>query len=118
MDCLLCKVDDDMRKQWGCDEDTQAPLLELDCWECRQIPQMVGTCTVCDDDGVVRWYRCPYSMPGFGNAMLAIQSSIMVAECHVLPAAGGWDEQTALFHQVFAVVMDYREMYRKLEKDQ
>lgn len=114
-DCRVCKRPDkaDLRKRWGCDEECEP--RRLSCVLCPA-DDPDPACQVCAGTGEWALNRCPNAYAG-DEARRVVTAAGMI-EIGVLPASGGWDEQTALFHQAAGLALRERREADDARRDQ
>lgn len=83
-----------MRKQYGCDEDTEQPVYEVTCWSCKGFdPQR--RCKTCGGRTTLPMHRCP--------GRCRTPATLDVLRAHrwlkrgVLPVPGGYLDQSHTF---------------------
>ncbi len=110
MDCRICRVDEESRKEWACrtvrrDPSTgdRVPVHEFNCFACPPRPwEPVDDCPICKGKGEWYLYICPRKY----TTLSAHDTVTSVAELEkgTLPGSGGWMEQTAWFHGAVQIV--------------
>ena len=95
MTCDVCTWDQPSRQSWGCDEEIDEGVAEVEgCYRCNGgNPE----CEVCE--GSDRWVikRCPNSVIDPKAAEVCRHVSFLIAQISILPVAGGLRDQSALF---------------------
>lgn len=104
--CRLCRRPDyaDTRAAWGCDGQTQDPILHVRCWDCA--PRPWTGCERCRGSGRVAVHECPRRIDH--AAYEAVRSVDVAVELGQLPRAGGFDEQHPAWLDVFWLLMAER----------
>lgn len=97
MDCKQCSGSgpeaETNRKNWGCDEPAEVPLLAATCWRCSGYDP--ESCDLCKGAGMVDIDRCPRAMPD--SVHWQICEYVTLIEVGILPVAGGLEDQSASF---------------------
>ena len=79
-----------MRKAWGCDAPSEAPVYTRTCMACQGASEACGEC---GGRGQVTRYRCPASESDQMGAIVV--RTLANTQNGILPAAGGWANQSA-----------------------
>jgi len=93
-----CK-DPEHAKEWGCFEDAEDPCFWMECIWCQGHDD---DCPRCGGEGRIPHHRCPNSQ--VKPEHLAMVSAVALVEQGVLPASGGWDDQSAAFVEAHPIV--------------
>ena len=101
-DCARCRLkgSEELRLGWGCDAPAEYPVFDIGCSRCNGADY---SCESCGGRGLIDLYRCPTGL--LSDATPPLRSKIdllMRAYFHydkrnVLPAEGGWIDQTRTF---------------------
>lgn len=112
-DCRECH-DPEKRKQWGCDAETDDPVVELSpCPFCEGVDT---ECDHCAGTNYVPIRRCPNRLVTArerGAVMAAAQ-----VELGILPDAGGWLDQAHTFVQAYPLLAQEIERWREYAREQ
>ena len=91
-----------MRKSWGCDEPTPHEQDRLPCMSCDGDTL---DCSACHGAGFTGLHECPRKMVNteiFEGVMSALRAKVY----NIWPVAGGSQDQSRAFMQLFDVVSD------------
>lgn len=97
-----------MRLEWGCEVPTEAPQFEVDCPFCEGLDP---ACADCGGKGALVFHRCPFAL--IGPDHLAICRAADLLAHGLLPAAGGWAEQSAPFVDALLLVRRQQAEYQR-----
>lgn len=110
--CQQCRHPEhgpERRKQWGCDEPTEWEQLVADCVVCSGKSE---TCSHCNGEGKVRYYRCPNTL--LKRDAADVCRAALMFEQGVLPVGGGWAEQSAPFIDALSIARSELAHYRRM----
>ena len=99
----------ELRKQWGCNEPTEWEQMVADCVVCSGKSL---TCPHCKGEGKIRYHRCPNTL--LKRDAADVCRAALMFEQSVLPVAGGWAEQSAVFIDALAIARAELAHYRRL----
>lgn len=126
-DCRKCREPrcGDLRKQWGCDAPTDEPVFSITCGVCNGngCPPHEGEWTDPNrapcDGGHVRYYRCMSAILAHAPQWLLdfLDAYRMLDQHGVLPVAGGYMNQTALFADACSVLSSEVGDWARLESE-
>lgn len=112
MKCSVCRADADARRRWGCDEDSEQTGLEFECWGCAdRIGPELEVCATCGGAGVVRLRRCPNAI--LDREAVDVVKAAARVQLGILPVAGGWCDQAALFCEAADLVAHHSARYHE-----
>lgn len=98
----LC-TDPDQRLAWGCDGPTASELhvVELACFVCHGKDE---DCAECAGSGRIQIHECPWRLiqPEHEEAITAA----VQMERGILPAEGGWQDQSATFVAAYPLLLN------------
>lgn len=116
--CAACHRPEfaDRRRTWGCDEKTRAPLFAVPCHACPDTRYPEPGCTVCGATGWRQVHRCP--MPAVAGAAHVARAVLAAEQVGILPAKGGWFDQTASFERAMVMVGVVRGAFAERDKAQ
>lgn len=95
--CSTCRVNEDFRKGWGCDAPTEHVQASIPCPSCGG----AGPCAHCGGGGKLHFYECPNVILGRDPEAVTIINQFLsyFQPFGIMPAAGGWMDQTAGWYQ-------------------
>lgn len=102
-----------MRVRNGCDGPTADELhtTSIECAACRGRNQ---ACTHCDGTGTVRIRRCVWKL--LEPVHVEVIEAALLVEHGVLPAAGGWDDQTHTWREIYPQARNEIMAWRAVEQ--
>lgn len=120
-DCSKCRRPEHVksREVWGCDAPAEQPVFEIGCSSCDGgDPE----CDACDGSGAVWIYQCPTSYirrhAPVGQAVAwldsVVRAYIQYDSRNVLPAAGGYADQSASFGRCVDLIDSERGRYEEM----
>jgi hypothetical protein len=110
--CTRCH-DPELRKRWGCDEPSEEPIAFLTpCLFCRGERD---ECEHCNGENRMPVHRCPNAV--LDQAHFDVVSAVAMVERGVLPDAGGWQDQAAVFVSAFGLVTREIENWREVHRE-
>lgn len=108
--CTQCRKpwNADLRVKWGCDAPTSAPQVKAMSCPCfRQDP----SCRECGGSGKISIHRCPRAL--VQEVHYEVCRAVTHLEVGILPAAGGWGDQSASMVQAMKLVLSEKAAYEK-----
>lgn len=97
-----------MRKQWGCDAATKETQFTLQCLTCEGLD---AKCPECKGTGTVEYHRCPHTY--VDPQHWSIVRAVGMADRGLMPAAGGWADQSATFVDALNLVRAEQRKYER-----
>lgn len=126
-DCSRCRRPDaaNERRDWGCDAEVERVVFTTGCSRCFGADP---ECPTCEGSGDVEHHRCPNAVVKAAPESVrraagrAMRAYAQFDQRSVMPAAGGFEDQTPQFAQVVDLIDHERgrwrkEVDRKREKD-
>lgn len=113
--CRVCRKpgNDDLRARWGCDEPTPYPQFLLDCPTCE------GKHAECDDCrgiGRIEYRDCPFRHVT-QRELDVCTAAVLIEQTGILPASGGWFEQSAVFLDAVSIVLREKAKYDEARQE-
>lgn len=115
-DCRLCHQsgNEALRREWGCDGLARRDLYEIGCSRCDGTD---GGCSACKGRGSVGMRKCPGRLlERRPDVARALDAYMQLDARSVLPAEGGWLDQSAAFVDACAIIEQERNRVRDAEE--
>ena len=101
-DCARCRLEgsEELRELWGCDASSERPVFQVGCSACHGADY---ACPSCEGRGTIDLYRCPTGFLSAAGILTRNKIDLLMRAYHhydsrhVLPAEGGWLDQTRSF---------------------
>lgn len=125
-DCSRCRDPKQVaaRERWGCDGPAEYPVFVTMCEVCIGNGYTdAGVCPACGGSGENTHHRCPSAtLDEAGAGKRAALENVVRAYMeydrrNVLPATGGWADQSVSFAAAVAIIDSERGRYEQLEQD-
>jgi len=112
-DCSQCQGRDELRAAWGCDEPAAEPVFSVTCSACAG-----ERCEECNFTGEVAFHTCPSrALDSRPDILEAVRLYQAMSERHLLPRAGGLEDQACALGRVWQLVDDERGRIDRVRDD-
>lgn len=91
-----------MRKAWGCDKPTPHAQDRIPCMSCDGND---ADCSACHGDTFIELHDCPRKVVD-AEVLEGVRSALRAKVYNIWPVAGGTQDQSRSFVQLFDVVSD------------